>query len=295
MMKKEVENSSLKGRIRGAYLTSLMSTSLVLLLLGIIGMLLLNAQMLSNYVKHNLLFSLIIHDNVREADVRLFQKTLDTKDYIRATQLISKEEAAESLQEELGEDFLETLGYNPLSATINVYLHADYTHPDSITNIKEEFLRHGDIVQEVSYQQNLVHLINENVRRISIILLGFSAALFIISFALLNNTIRLMVYSKRFIINTMKLVGATKGFIRRPFLYSGIIQGVIGALIAIVILGFIIHFTNQELKEIVGVIDHQTIGILFGIVLLLGILLSLISTFFAVNKYLRIKTSNVYY
>ncbi len=294
-MKKPKEETTLKGRIRGAYLTSLMSISMVLLLLGLIGLLGLNAQILSNYVKENLLFSLIIHENVSNADIRKFQKNLDAKAFIKSTQLISKEEAAEALQEDLGENFLETLGYNPLSSTINVYLTADYANPDSIANIEHIFLGYGDIVQEIAYQQNLVHLINENVRKISLVLFAFSAALFIISFALLNNTIRLMIYSKRFLINTMKLVGATKGFIRKPFLTSGVIQGLISSFIAIIFLGFIIHITNQELKDIVGVIDPVTIGILFLIVLFLGILLSLISTFFAVNKYLRIKSSNLYY
>ncbi len=294
-MKTHKEENTLKGRIRGAYLTSLMSISLVLLLLGLIGILVLNAQTLSAYVKENLLFSLIIHDNVREADIRKFQKTLDTYEYIKSTQFITKEDAAASLQESLGEDFLETLGYNPLSPTINVYLIADYANPDSISKIEQHFLNHADLVQEVSYQQNLVHLINENARKISLILLIFSMVLFVISFTLLNNTIRLMIYSKRFLINTMKLVGATRGFIRKPFLLSGIIQGFISSFIAIIILGLIIHITNQELKDIISLIDYKTIGILFIIVLCLGVILSLISTYFAVNKYLRIKSTNLYY
>lgn len=294
-MKKRREEKVLKGRIRGAYITSIMSISIVLLLLGIIGLLVLNAHNLSVYVKENLLFSLIVHDNVREADIRKFQRTLDTYDYIRSTQFISKDEAAEQLQEDLGENFLETLGYNPLSPTVNVYLVADYANPDSIAKLENFFLSHTEVVNEVSYQQNLVHLINENVKRISLILLVFSIALFVISFALLNNTIRLMIYSKRFIISTMKLVGATKSFIRKPFLISGVIQGLISAIIAIIALTGIIYLMNQELQDIVGLIEYETIGLLFLIVLSLGIVLSLISTFFAVNKYLRIKSSNLYY
>lgn len=294
-MKKRKEERTLKGRIRGAYITSVMSISLVLLLLGIIGLLALNAHTLSVYVKENLLFSLIIHDNVREADIRKFQRTLDTYDYIRSTQFISKDEAAIQLQEELGENFLETLGYNPLSPTVNVYLVAEYANPDSIAKLENFFLSHTEIVNEVSYQQNLVHLINENVKRISFVLLIFSIALFVISFALLNNTVRLMIYSKRFIINTMKLVGATKSFIRKPFLISGVIQGFVSAIIAILILSGIIHIMNNELKEIVSLIEYHTIGLLFLIVLCLGIVLSFISTYFAVNKYLRIKSSNLYF
>jgi cell division transport system permease protein len=289
------EENVLKGRIRGAYITSLMSISLVLLMLGIVGLLVLNVNSLSVYIKENMRFSLIIHENVKDADIRKFQKTLDSYSYIKSTEYITSDEAAAMLEEELGENFLETLGYNPLSPTINVYLIADYANPDSIKMVEQEFLSHSDIVQEVSYQQNLVQLINDNVSKISLTLLIFSIILFIISFALLNNTIRLMIYSKRFIINTMKLVGATRSFIRKPFLISGIIQGIISAFIAIICLGIMIHFANEELKEIITLIDYKTIGLLFIIVLILGIVLSLISTYFAVNKYLRIKSSNLYY
>lgn len=201
------KKSNIKSKIRGAYVTSMISISLVLLLLGIVGLLILNAQVLSQYVKENLCFSLIIKNDVKEPDIKQYQKTLDTYNYIKSTEYITKDEAAASLQDELGEDFLETLGYNPLSPTINVYLNSNYANPDSIKMLETFFLADTSLVSEVSYQQNLVHLINDNVRKISVIFLFFSIALFLISFALLNNTIRLMIYSKRFIINTMKLIG----------------------------------------------------------------------------------------
>ncbi len=288
-------NSNIKNKIRGAYLTSLISISLVLLLLGIVGLLILNAQILSKYVKENLCFSLIIKDNVKEPDIKQYQKTLDTYNYIKSTEYITKEAAAESLQEELGENFLETLGYNPLSPTINVYLNSEYANPDSIQMLETFFLTSNNLVSEVSYQHNLVHLINDNVKKISAILLLFSAALFLISFALLNNTIRLMIYSKRFVINTMKLIGAKRNFIRKPFLISGALQGFFSSLIAISALIVIIYFMNNQIGEMLNLINIKTLAILFLGVISLGIVLSIISTFFSINKYLRLKSTNLYY
>ncbi|MDD2387114.1 MAG: permease-like cell division protein FtsX [Bacteroidales bacterium] len=289
------KKSNIKSKIRGAYLTSLISISLVLLLLGIVGLLILNAQVLSQYVKENLCFSLIIKNDVKEPDIKQYQKNLDTYKYIKSTEYITKEDAALSLQDELGEDFLETLGYNPLSPTINVYLNSDYANPDSITMLETFFLTDTNLVSEVSYQQNLVHLINDNVRKISVIFLFFSIALFLISFALLNNTIRLMIYSKRFIINTMKLVGAKRNFIRKPFLITGALQGFFSALIAIAVLSVIVYFMDNQIGNMLSLIDYKTLGLLFAIVMLLGILLTFVSTYFSINKYLRLKSANLYY
>jgi cell division transport system permease protein len=294
-MKKNGNKSAVKSRLRGAYLTSVISISLVLLLLGIVGLLMLNANVLSNYVKENICFSLFLKDDVKEADIRKFQKTLDTYDFIRSTEYISKEQAAAELQEDLGEDFIDFLGYNPLPESIDIYLIADYANPDSLVNVENRLMGFTAYVQEISYQKNLVHEINENIKNISIFLLIFSGLLLLISFALINNTIRLMIYSKRFIIRTMQLVGATKGFIRVPFIKTGVIQGIISALIAIIVLAITIYGADKQLHEIISLLDYKIVGILFLIVLSLGIIISLISTFFAVNRYLRIKNTNLYY
>ncbi|HRW20520.1 MAG TPA: permease-like cell division protein FtsX [Bacteroidales bacterium] len=294
-MKTKGNKSTIKSKLRGAYLTSVISISLVLLLLGIVGLLMLNAQVLSNYVKENICFSLFLRDNIKEADIRKFQKTLDTYDFIKSTEYISKEKAAEELKKDLGEDFTEFLGYNPLPESIDIYLIADYANPDSLVNIENRLLGFTDYVKEISYQKNLIHEINENIKNISIFLLVFSALLLLISFALINNTIRLMIYSKRFIIRTMQLVGATRRFIRTPFIKSGLIQGIISAIIAIGILTLIIYSADKQLHDIISLLDYKIVGILFLIVLSLGIIISLISTFFAVNKYLRIKNTNLYY
>ncbi|MDI9536170.1 MAG: permease-like cell division protein FtsX [Bacteroidota bacterium] len=290
-----MKEGKIKNKVRGAYLTSLVSISMVLLLLGIVGWMILGASFLSNYVKENICFSLIIKNDVREADIKQYQKTLDAKNFIKATEYITKEDAANSLQEELGEDFISTLGYNPLSATLNVYLTADYAHPDSIAKIENFFLTESDIVEELAYQHNLLGLINDNINKISLVLLVFSAALLVISLALINNTVRLMIFSKRFIINSMRLVGAKRSFIRKPFLISGALQGFFSSLIAIAILSVIFYFVNKHIGEVVSLIDPLIIVSLYAILIIIGMLLTSISTYFSVNKYLKLKTSNLYY
>ena len=290
-----MKKSNIKNKIRGAYFTSVVSISLVLLLLGIVGLLMLNAKQMSDYVKENLCFSLIINDEVAEPDIKQFQKSLDTHEFIKSTEYITKDDAAQQLQDELGENFIETLGYNPLSPTINVYLNSDYASPDSIAKLENFFLSKSNIVKEVSYQQNLVNLIHDNIKKVSIILLALSALFFLISFALLNNTIRLQIYSKRFIINTMKLVGANKGFIRRPFLASGALQGLVSSIIAIALLYGIIYFANSQLENIMGSIDPWIRALLFVAVAVIGVLLCVFATLLSINKYLRLKTINLYY
>ena len=186
-------------------------------MLGILGLLILNAKRLSDYVKENLGFTVFLNDDVKEADANYLRKLLDASSYVRSTDYISKARAAKELQEELGEDFISFLGYNPLSAAIDVKLKAAYANPDSISKIKNNLLKFKQ-VKEINYQESLIDQVNKNVSKISLIILLFSGLLLFISLVLINNTIRLSVYSRRFIINTMKLVGATWGFIRQPFL-----------------------------------------------------------------------------
>jgi len=288
------ETAVTKWRLRSSYFTSIISISLVLFMLGLLGMLVLNAQKLSEYVKENIGFSIILKENVKEVDVRLLQKNLDASIFVKSTKYITKEEAAYELQKELGEDFIEFLGFNPLLASIEVHLVADYANPDSISGIEKK-LQQYDQIKEVFYQKSLVDLVNENVRKISIIILGFSGLLFLIAIALINNTIRLSVYSKRFIINTMQLVGATRGFIRRPFLYKSAMHGILAALIAIALLVGVLYVAQKEFKEIISFQDIEIVGSLFLGVLAIGIVINWISTFFAVSKYLRINTDKLYY
>jgi len=288
------ENTLSKRRLRSSYFTSIISITLVLFMLGLLGMLILNAQRLSEYVKENIGFSIILKENVKEVDVRQLQKNLDASVFVKSTKYITREEAANELKEELGEDFIEFLGFNPLLASIEVHLYADYANPDSILVIENHF-KQFEQIKEVFYQKSLVNLVNENVKKISLIILTFSGLLFLIAIALINNTIRLSVYSKRFIINTMQLVGATRGFIRRPFLYRSALHGIIAAILAIGLLIGVMYFAQKEFKEIISFQDIEIVGFLFFCVLIVGIVINWISTFFAVSKFLRMNVDKLYY
>lgn len=292
MSKKEANIT--KRRLRSSYITSIISISLVLFLLGMLGLLVLNAKRLSVYVKENIGFSVILKENVKEVDIILLQKSLDAAEFVKSTKYITKEEAANELQKDLGEDFVEFLGFNPLLATIEVNLYAEYANQDSIEVIEQNFKQY-DQIKEVFYQKSLVSLVNENIRKISIIILVFSGLLFLVAITLINSTIRLSVYSKRFIINTMQLVGATRGFIRRPFLFKSAGNGVIAALIAIGFLSGVLYLVQQEFREVVNFRDVEIVGSLFIGVLIIGIIINWISTFFAVTKYLRMKVDKLYY
>ncbi|MFC2152585.1 cell division protein FtsX [Bacteroidota bacterium] len=292
MSKKETNIT--KRRLRSSYITSIISISLVLFLLGLLGLLVLNAKRLSDYVKENIGFSVILKENIKEVDVILLQKSLDASEYVKSTKYITKDEAAEELQQELGEDFIEFLGFNPLLASIEVHLYAEYANQDSI-NFIEKDLQQYEQIKEVFYQKSLVSLVNENIRKISLIILVFSGLLLLVAITLINSTIRLSVYSKRFIINTMQLVGATRGFIRRPFLYRSAGNGMFAAFLAMGFLAGILYAAQKEFRDIISFHDIEIIGILFLSVLLFGIIINWLSTFFAVSKYLRMKVDKLYY
>jgi len=283
-----------RRKLQSSRATALISITLVLFMVGLLGLVILHAQKLSEYVRENIGFSIIMKENVREAGIVQLQKTLDATDFVKSTEYITPEQAAEELQEELGEDFIGFLGYNPLLPSIELKLRAEYTNIDSLNMIESRIIANPD-VKEIYYQKDLVHLINRNIRRIGLVILGFSALLLIIAVALINNTIRLSVYSKRFIIRTQQLVGATGSFIRRPFLWSGVLQGIFAAFIAIIFLGVLLYLSRQEVPELVNLQDLTLIGTLFGLVVVTGIVLTYLSTWFAVKKYLRAHTDRLYY
>ncbi len=290
----KAEKRSTKWRLRSSYLSSIISNALVLFMLGILMLLLFNAQKLSNYVKENIGFSVILHDDVREVDASFLRKTLDASPYVRLTEYVSKEDAAKELQQELGEDFIGFLGYNPLSSSIEVRLRANYANPDSIRKIEDELMAHRP-VKEVFYQKSLVNLINENVQKIGVIILIFSGLMLFVAIVLINNTIRLSVYSKRFIINTMKLVGATWGFIRKPFLVKGMLHGFYASLLSLAMLGGVIYLIQHEFYEVINFGQIGLLSAIAGLIVLSGVIINLISTSFAVGKYLRLKADELYY
>jgi len=263
-------------------------------MLGLLGIIILNTRQLANNVKENIGFQVILNDNVKEVDVAKMQKTLDASDYVKSTEFITKEEAAARLQKDLGEDFIDFLGFNPLLSSINVHLKAEYANADSLSWIEKDMLD-TRLVKEVIYQKSLVSMINENVQKIGLVILGFSSLLMVIALALINNTIRLSIYSKRFIIKTMQLVGATQGFIRRPFVLNGIKHGIYGAIIAILMLVGVLYFAQKQLPELAELQDRNMLATLFGLVIVLGIIISWISTSLAVRKYLRLKSDELYF
>ncbi len=291
---KKREGRTTTRKLRSSYVTTVVSISLVLFLLSLLGLLVLNTKKLGDFVRENIGFSVILKENTREADIIQIQRYFDASAFVKETKYITPDQAAEELQKELGENFLDFLGFNPLLPSIDLKLYAAFANPDSIARIEKEFLDYPQ-VKEIYYQESLVHLVNENVRNLSLIILVFSGFLFFISIALFNNTIRLLFYSKRFIIKTMQLVGATRSFIRRPFIFSGVLHGLFGSLVASIMLIIVIYFAQREMPDIIGFTDYGTLGILLFAIFTIGILLSWLSTLFAVNKYLRIDQDKLYY
>ncbi|MDO8928565.1 MAG: permease-like cell division protein FtsX [Bacteroidota bacterium] len=290
----KVQPQKLKKRISRSYLTSTISISMVLFLIGILGLVLLNAERLAKYVRENIGFTLVLNEAVQESEIDGLMKTLSATDFVKSVEYIDKETAAERLKVELGEDFMGFLGYNPLLSSIDVKLLADYATPEKLVVLEKKFMEYPQ-VKEVLFQRDMVNIINENVKKIGIILVFFSGLLLFIFSALINNTIRISIYSQRFIINTMLLVGATNRFIRNPFVKRSVTYGIAGALAANILL-FILMFTySQELKGIVDTEDYKIFAVVFVADLLIGVLISWSSTYFAVNKFLQLKFDELFY
>jgi cell division transport system permease protein len=283
-----------KTKLRGSYFTLIISISLVLFLLGLLGMVLINARVLSDYFRESLSFSIMLNEEAKEADIRMLQKDMDAKPYVKLTEYISKEEAAAKLKGDLGEDFINFLGYNPLSPSIDVYLYAGYTSPDSVAKI-EKYVMVYPFVKEVYYQESLLYLINENVKKISLFLIIISSFLLLVALSIINNTIRLSVYSKRFLIRTMQLVGATRSFIRRPFLLRSIIHGLVAALIAMTLLLGLFYLIEKEFFMLYTFQNTNMLLLLGASIIAIGIVINVISTFFSVNRYLSISEDKLYY
>lgn len=290
---KNKETGFSKAKLTGSYLTLVISVSLVLFLLGILGLVIINAKELSDYFKESLSFSVILGDETREPDIRMLQKDLDAKSYVKSTEYVSKDQAAVKMKEDLGEDFISFLGDNPLPPSIDVYLLASYTNPDSVAKIEKYILQYP-FVKEVWYEDSLLFLINENVRKISLFLLIISSFLFLIAVTIINNTIRLAIYSKRFLIRTMQLVGATRLFIRKPFLIRSIYHGLLAALIAMLLLMGLLYLIEKEFLMLFS-FESTNLLILLGVLLIgAGILINLVSTYLSVNRYLVISEDKLY-
>ncbi|MGL5681552.1 MAG: cell division protein FtsX [Marinifilaceae bacterium] len=277
----------------GSYLVSTLSISLVLVVLGVLVFVLLNARQLQDYVKQNIGFSIIVRDNVEEAEIKKLNKILDTRDFVLSSQYISKEDAAIAYQKELGEDFVGVLGYNPLLPSIEIKLNPLYANEDSLSIIERRLLQNEQI-QEVVYQRSLVHKLNENVRKISMVLLGASLLLVIISFTLIRNTIHLTVYSRRFLIKTMQLVGARAYFICKPFLADGFWYGLLAALLANTMLMGLLIVLQREFDGMINLLNQEILIAVVAFVVVFGIFLSTCCAWLSAYAYIRKDVNDLY-
>ena len=289
------EKSSSKRRVAGSYFMSLMSITLVLFLLGVFALLMMHAHKLSNHLKENICFEIVLNSNVKEDNILRLQKELEALPAVKSAEYITKEEAIRRLSEDLGEDFLQWLGNeeNPLLPSIDVRFNAAYANPDSLDVIEKQLLENKNI-KEVYYQKSLVDLIDQNVSRIGMILMVVSLILLIIAITLIRNTIRISIYSKRFLVRSMQLVGATPAFIRKPFVRQGRLQGFFGALLADLLLLATLYGLTHRLPELTLVQDYRIIAIILVGIIVLGILLGGLSTRSALRKYLNADIDRLY-
>jgi cell division transport system permease protein len=283
-----------KRKLISSYFSVVLSIGLVLFLLGVLGLIVLNTKKLADHFKEQITLSVFLKDNAKQVEIDQLQKSLVLAPYTKTATYVSKEEAAEQHSDEIGENFIDFLGYNPLKNSIDVQLKADFVTTDQIASIAEEISSKG-YVEEVSYDKPLIALLTDNVKKISFWILIVSAIFTFIAVLLINSSIRLSIYSKRFIIKTMQMVGATKTFIRRPFLWTNIKLGMLGALLALLVLGGLLYYMDLNFPELNLFDDVLFLGGLFLGVFILGVLISLLSTFFATQRFLNLRTDDLYY
>lgn len=289
----EGESRLIRRRLVGSWLSTVISISLVLLLVGVASLLLVNAKGVSDYFKENMQVSVLMKTDVDEAETAEFQAVLDSMPCVRSTSLVSREQGMKEMSDLLGEDFLNVFEASPIPVSIDVSLKADYVSAESIEAAKKQILEYP-IVDEVVYQQSLVDKLNTNLGKISLVLGVLIVLLLFISFVLINNTVRLNVFSKRFTIHTMKLVGATKGFIRGPFLVQSIFQGLFSSLVAILILLAILFFIRKEFVQLFEVFSLDLLLVVMVIVVVSGVLICLVSTFFVVGRLVSLSKDELY-
>lgn len=290
----KTDNKIMRRRLANAYLSSIISISLVLLLVGIAGMLLVNARSVSDYFKENMQVSVMMKQSVDEDAARKFNESLRSERFIKETQFVSREQGQREMAELLGEDFLDVFETSPIPVSIDVTLNAGYVSADSLEVVKSE-ISASPLVDEVVYQSSLVDALNANLGRISAVLGVFIALLLFISFVLINNTVRLNVFARRFTIHTMKLVGATRSFIRAPFLVQAVFQGVFAAFLANMVLVGMLFFLRSGFQQLFEIFRMELLLVVMGIVLVSGLAICLISTYFVVGKLISLKKDELYY
>ena len=292
-MAKSFQDNYQKRRILNNYFSVIISITVVLFFIGILGLFLLNTKSLASHFKEQIVMTVYLKDNAKDIEITQMQKKIQLNSSTKRVQFKSKEEAAEEYARDIGEDFVEFLGFNPLLNSIDIYFNAAYVNALSLNQAKTE-IEISDFVAEVVYDQPLVTLLEKNIERISFVLLISTALFVVIALLLINSSIRLSIYSKRFVIKTMQLVGATKSFIRRPFILSHLSLGIISSFLALTALNFLLWEVNKRFPEIEIMQQTSELMIVFGSVLILGISITGVSTFFATQRYLNLKTDAVY-
>lgn len=282
-----------KSRLNASYASVVVSISLVLFLLALLGVMLLNAKKVTDEVRENFAFTVFLKNSSKKIDVRNLQKSLELTYYVKSTEYISKDEAANKLKKELGEDFVSFLGYNPLKNSIDVHLKAEYVHPDYMQEIEKKLSRRS-IVEEVIFDKLLIKQMSMNIDRVSFWLSISSMLFLLVVMALINSSIRLSVHAKRFTIKTMQLVGATKGFIRKPFVYNNIKLGLLGAFISLSGISILLYYLQYKFPILDDIQDVTFYVILYVVVITMGVIISWLSTYFAMNKYLRSNIEDLY-
>lgn len=288
------ENKIMRRRLANAYLSSVISISLVLLLVGVASMLLVNAKSVSDYFKENMQVSVLMKDSVPESKAISFSESLLEERYIKTATFISKEQGEKELAELLGEDFIDIFETSPIPASVEITLDAAYVSSDSLEVVKAEIAK-SPLVAEVNYQGSLVDALNANLSKISLVLAFFIALMLFISYVLINNTVRLNVYARRFTIHTMQLVGATRAFIRTPFLIQSAFQGIFSALVAVLALIAILFFLRNGFSQLFEIFRLDLLLLVVGIVLVSGLAICVTSTYFVVNKLVSLKKAELYY
>lgn len=288
------DNKIMRRRLANAYLSSVISISLVLLLVGVASLLLVNAKGVSDYFKENMQVSVLLKQSVSDEDALEYRKDLERSRFIRSTVFVSREQGQRELADQLGDDFLDIFETSPIPVSIDITLNADYVSADSLEVVKSEIAR-SPLVDEVVYQKTLVDALNANLSRISMVIGIFVGLLLFISYVLINNTVRLNVFARRFTIHTMKLVGATRSFIRAPFLLQSAFQGLFAALIAIIALVSMLYFMRSEFEQLFEIFRLDLLLVVMGIVIVSGLVICLLSTWFVVNKLVSLKKDELYY
>ncbi len=283
-----------KRKLISSYISVVISIALVLFLLGCLGLLVINSKKVADHFKEQVVMTIYLNDTAKEVEVNQLKKSLAMADYTKEAQYVSKEEAAELMQAETGEDFMDFVGYNPLKNSIDVYLKADFVTTEQLTEITDN-LSSKTFIEEIRYDNDLVELMNDNVKKISFWVLVISGLFTLIAVLLINSSIRLAVYSKRFIIKTMQMVGATKRFIRQPFVWKSVQLGIIGAIIALIGMAIVLYYLDISFPELELLRNTVMIIGLFVGIFALGIVITWISTFIATQRFLNLKTDQLYY